>query len=130
MRRAGALFAAAVVAATVWSAMAQSTVDGKQLFDRRCGGCHSLDRDKEGPRLGGVFGRKSGAVESFEYSEALKKSGIVWNVTTIDRWLTDPGKLVPNSDMNFRVTNPEERQAIIAYLQRTANPLAPCSARN
>ena len=119
MRRAGWLVVGAAALAWLPARPAETAAGGKQLFDRRCGGCHAFDRDKEGPRLGGVFGRAAGSVETFEYSDALKKSGIRWNGATLDQWLTDPGKLVPASDMNFRVTNPAERQAIIAYLQHS-----------
>jgi cytochrome c len=95
----------------------QQPVAGKDLFAKRCGGCHALDRDKEGPRLGGVYGRGAASVDSFEYSEALKKSGIVWNQETLERWLAGPDNLVPGNDMTFHVENAEERSAIIAYLK-------------
>jgi cytochrome c len=96
---------------------AQSPASGKELFDKRCGGCHALDRDKEGPQLHGVFGRKAGSVTSFQYSDALKKSGIVWAEETLEQWLTDTDKLVPNNDMTFHVEKAEERRAIITYLK-------------
>jgi cytochrome c len=105
-------------AAAVLLLAAQTTGSGKQLFDKRCGGCHALDRDKEGPRLGGVYGRAAGSVASFEYSEALRKSGIRWNEETLDQWLTDAEKLVPGNDMTFRVEKAEERRAIIEYLKQ------------
>jgi cytochrome c len=91
--------------------------DGKELFDRRCTGCHSLDKDKEGPRLRGVYGRAAGSVSSFHYSDALKKAQIKWDADSLEKWLTDPDKLVPDTDMNFRVPQPAERTAIIAYLK-------------
>ena len=91
---------------------------GKELFAKRCGGCHALERDKEGPRLQGVYGRAAGSVPSFQYSDALKKSKITWNEETIDKWLTDTEKLVPGNDMSFRVVNPDERREIIAYLKQ------------
>ena len=47
---------------------------GKQLFERRCSGCHALDLNKEGPRLRGVYGRKAASVADFDYSEALRAS--------------------------------------------------------
>lgn len=94
---------------------------GRVLFEKRCGGCHALDRDKEGPRLGGVYGRTAGAVDSFQYSEALKKSKIVWAEATLDAWLTDTEKLVPNNDMTFHVEKPDERREIIAYLKQTSS---------
>ncbi len=97
---------------------AQTQDSGKELFQKRCGGCHALDRDKEGPRLHGVYGRTAGSIESFQYSDALKKSKIVWTDDTLDRWLTSTEKLVPNNDMTFHVEKAEERQAIIAFLKQ------------
>ena len=99
------------------SSQAAEQMDGKALFEKRCGGCHSLDKDKEGPRLAGVYGRKAGTIDSFQYSEALKNSKIVWSDNTLERWLTDTEKLVPNNDMSFHVQSAEERKAIIAYLK-------------
>jgi cytochrome c len=90
---------------------------GKELFIRRCSGCHSADQDKEGPRLRGVYGRKAAAVPGFSYSEPLKKSSIRWDDQTLDHWLTDPDAMVPDTDMAFRLSNIEERKAIIAYLK-------------
>jgi len=113
------LFLAAAAAMLIWSAAirAEDIAQGRALFERRCGGCHALDRDKEGPRLGGVFGRAAGVVASFDYSEALRKSGLKWNAKTLDRWLAGPETVVPATDMNFRVPDPAERQAIIAFLR-------------
>jgi cytochrome c len=96
---------------------AQAPSAAKALFDKRCGGCHALDRDKEGPRLQGAYGRAAGSVNSFQYSEALKKSGIVWTDETLDRWLADTEKLVPNNDMGFHVDNADERRELIGYLK-------------
>lgn len=98
--------------------LAQDPAKGKDLFERRCGGCHSLDRDKEGPRLRDVYGRVSGAVSSFKYSDALKNAHITWSSDSLDKWLTDTDKLVPDNDMTFRVVSPDERSAIIAYLKQ------------
>ena len=97
---------------------AQPAGNGKALFDRRCGGCHAIDRDKEGPRLGGVYGRTAGSVDSFEYSEALKASGIVWNAESLEKWLANPGQLVPNNNMSFHLENGGERRDIIDYLKK------------
>jgi cytochrome c len=99
-------------------ALCKPPESGKTLFEKRCGGCHGLDRDKEGPALHGVYGRKAGSAESFQYSDALKKSQIQWTEETLERWLTDTEKLVPGNDMAFRVEKPEERRAIIEYLKR------------
>ena len=91
---------------------------GKEMFDKRCGGCHALDRDKEGPRLRGVHGRAAASVESFQYSEALRKSGITWTGEALDKWLADPEQVVPGNDMPFHVQSSEERATIIAYLKQ------------
>ncbi len=90
---------------------------GKDLFARRCSGCHSIDANKEGPRLHGVFGRKAGSVPGFTYSDGLQKSPVHWDAANLDKWLTDPEAMVPDTDMSFRVKDPAERQALIAYLK-------------
>ena len=90
---------------------------GKALFEKRCTGCHSLDRNKEGPRLRGVYGRKAGSALDFSYSDELKGSKITWDADSLDRWLTNPDVLVPNNDMAFDVPNPQERADIIQFLR-------------
>ena len=100
--------------------LAQTTGNGKELFEKRCGGCHALERDKEGPRLRGVYGRVAGSVDSFQYSDALKKSKLTWTEETLNKWLTDTEKLVPDNDMSFHVESQDERREIISYLK--SNP--------
>ena len=104
------------------SGQAPPPASGKDLFERRCGGCHALDRDKEGPRLGGVYGRTAGSVESFQYADALNGSKIIWNEETLEKWLTDPEQLVPNNDMSFHLEKAEERREIIAFLKKSPAP--------
>jgi cytochrome c len=90
---------------------------GKLLFEKRCTGCHSLDQDREGPRLRNVYGRKAGTVPTFKYSDALKSARMTWNEALLDKWLINPDSLVPDTDMDFQVPKPEERAAIIRYLR-------------
>ncbi len=90
---------------------------GRDLFEKRCGGCHALDEDHEGPRLKGVVGRTAGSVKTFKYSAPLQNAGFKWDEAKLDKWLTDTESLVPENDMAFRVPKPEERTAIIAYLK-------------
>ena len=90
---------------------------GNELFQNRCGGCHTTDLDRVGPRLRGVVGRAAGAVRTFQYSDALKTSHIVWDAETLDKWLQDPETIVPDSDMAFRLDDKAERTAIIEYLK-------------
>ncbi len=90
---------------------------GKQVFLKRCSGCHAVDNERQGPHLRGVFGRKAGSIASFQYSDALKASGIVWDADSLDQWLVDPEKFVPGNEMGFSVPNPAERAAVIGYLK-------------
>jgi len=90
---------------------------GKEVFLRRCSGCHSQDVNKEGPRLRDVYGRRAATQPGFDYSDALRKSGSRWDETTLDRWLTDPDAMVPDTDMAFRLNDAAERKAVIAYLK-------------
>jgi cytochrome c len=105
--------------------IAQTPQGGKALFEKRCGGCHAVDRDKEGPRLGGVFGRRAGTVATFGYSSALKNSQITWDAATLDKWLADTELVVPNNEMAFHVEKVEERHAIIEYLRTLRSNPAP-----
>jgi cytochrome c len=96
---------------------AGNAANGKVLFEKRCTGCHALDRDKEGPRLGNVFGRKAGSVPSFQYSDGLKSANFTWDAALMDKWLTDTESVVPDNDMTFHVPKAEERADIIEYLR-------------
>ena len=112
------LLLSTAAALMVSAARTQSVSSGQELFARRCTGCHALDRDKEGPRLGGVYGRTSGSIASFPYSHALRNAHITWDAESLDKWLRDPESLAPGSDMAFRVDSLEERREIVAYLKQ------------
>jgi cytochrome c len=94
---------------------------GKDVFERRCTGCHSLDQNREGPRLRGVFGRVSGSVSDFAYSPAIKQARITWNENTLERWLADPDIFIPGNNMDFRVAKPQERSDLIRFLKDSAD---------
>jgi len=108
------------VASRAKGAQTAEPQDPQKLFERRCGGCHSLDKDKEGPRLRGVYGRRAGSVAGFDYSAALKSANVRWDDVTLDKWLTDTGSVVKGNDMDFSVRNKAERTAIIAFLKSAA----------
>lgn len=95
--------------------------DGKKIFSRVCMACHTDTADgpkRLGPPLFSVVGRKSGSVEGFRYSEANKKSGIVWTPENLDTYLTDPKAMVPGTIMAFAgLKKADERKEVIAYLQ-------------
>jgi cytochrome c len=93
---------------------------GEKLFRGTCIGCHSIACNRSGPRLKDLFGRKAGAVEDFKgYSDALKKSGIIWSEQSLDEFLSDPGKMVPGTAMSIvSVKNQKERREIIAFIKK------------
>ena len=122
------LAAAAALAAAAHAWASPDAVRGEQVY-ARCLACHALAVDRVGPRHCGLFGRLAGSVPGFAYSEALKKSKIVWNDKTLDRFLAKPLAMVPGTAMTYDgVPDPAERADLIAYLRR-ANEASPCSGR-
>ena len=108
-----------VVCTTLAIAASGTNADrGRDAFEKRCTGCHTLDRIKVGPPLRGVFGRKAGKDPQFTYSDALKSSTVIWDESTLDRWLTDTGSVIPDNDMAFRLNDPVDRANIVAYLRQ------------
>lgn len=99
------------------SCEAQTPVEGAILYKSKCAACHSLASNKIGPAHKGVYGRKAGSAPGYVYSDALKKSGIVWTDANLDRWLQGPQNMVKGSKMFLAVPDPAQRKAIIAYLK-------------
>jgi cytochrome c len=87
---------------------------------QECMICHSLDKNEIGPKHRNVFGSKAGSVPGYDYSAALKASGILWDETTLDKWLTDPQALVPGTKMTFSVDDAQDRADVIAFLRQKA----------
>jgi cytochrome c len=111
------VFAVALAAATATAPFRGDAARGEAIY-ARCGACHALESNRTGPRHCGLFGRRAGAVAGFEYSNAMKRSGIVWNAQTLDRFLADPLRAVPGTTMTYAgVTDPQERADLIAYLR-------------
>jgi cytochrome c len=99
---------------------ARAQQPGEAVFKRNCAVCHTVEPDKNkiGPSLFGVVGRKAGSVPGFDYSDANKKSGVTWTEQALDTYLTDPQKFIPGTKMVFAgLKNPEDRKALIAYLK-------------
>ena len=104
-------------AAAAWpAAAAGDAARGAQAYEARCGGCHSVQSDRVGPRHAGVFGRRAGSVDGFEYSPALRTSSVVWNAASLEQWLRDPESLIPGQRMAYSLADPALRADVIAYL--------------
>src|SRR5216684_1746323 len=95
------LLLAATVAAN--SARAQSVENGKQQFTKQCVICHAAEpgKNKIGPSLFGVVGRKAASEANFSYSDAMKKFDHVWDDATLETYLAEPRKIVPGTKMIF-----------------------------
>ena len=94
--------------------------DGEKVFKRQCGTCHTTEAGKNriGPSLGGIVGRKAGSAPGFSYSDANKNSGVTWDVAMLDQYLVDPRKFIPGTKMVFiGLKKPEERRNLIDFLK-------------
>jgi len=116
---AGALRAALAACLALAPALALPAGDparGEAVY-ARCFACHSLDADRTGPRHCGLLGRRAGSVPGFDYSPAMRASGIVWNAKSLDRFLADPVGTVPGTSMGYAgIKDARERADLIAYL--------------
>lgn len=112
----GAIVATASGATTAMPA--GDATRGARIYEDNCTGCHSLDANRIGPAHRGVFGRKAGTAKDFAYSPALKKAKFAWDAARLDKWLTNPQGFVPGSKMGFRLSDPQRRADVIAYLKQ------------
>ena len=113
------VLASLALAATIGSANAQDLAAGEQSF-RKCSPCHSVGEDaknKVGPVLNGLEGRKSGTIADYSYSEANKKAEIVWSAATFKDYIQNPMAKVPGTKMAFAgIKNEKEIGDLWAYL--------------
>jgi cytochrome c len=91
-----------------------------QLLSLACAACHTFGAGQKtivGPNLHGLFGRHAAALPGFEYSPALRASGLVWTPRALDAWLANPQRFVVGTTMTFTgYRDPDDRRALIAYL--------------
>jgi len=96
---------------------------GKKVF-RKCKACHVADsaKNKVGPTLQGVIGRKISAVDGFSYSKAFQESDITWTAENLAKFLTKPREFIKGTKMSFGgLRKPEDIENVIAYLESEAN---------
>lgn len=111
---------------TPGAALAADAAAGQKVF-RKCAACHTVDvgKNKLGPSLAGVVGRKAGSVAGFKYSKAVAaagaEKGLVWSEQNLDAYLTKPKDFLPGNKMPFPgLKNPEDRANVIAFLKSVA----------
>jgi len=104
-------------------------VHGKVFFQQNCAICHAdtagagnTPVTKQGPSLVGILGRRSGSLSNFNYSKGMAVSGLTWDAPTLDRFLTSPTVLVPNTTMPITVASTQDRTDVIAYLSSLKMP--------
>jgi len=102
------------------NAFSADAAQGKKLFTK-CKACHNVDapKNKVGPHLVGIVGRKAGTADGYtKYSKAIKDSGIVWDEANLDKWLTNPKGMYPGTKMIYPgLKKAEDRANVIEYLK-------------
>lgn len=117
------VFAAAIAALafSAHGAAAQDAAAGEKVF-AKCRACHQVGETAKngvGPVLNGLFGRKSGTVEGYNYSEANKNSGLTWDEATFREYIKNPKAKIPGTKMVFAgLTNEKEIDDLVAYLKQ------------
>jgi cytochrome c len=115
------IVAVVLIAVSSVSGVAQDAQKGKVVFNI-CLVCHAIGpgaQAKIGPELNGLDGRKAGTVPNFEYSDANKKSGIVWNEETFEDYIKNPAAKVPDTKMIFPgIKNEQQAKDLWAYISQ------------
>ena len=113
------ILSALVVIASSAAALAQDVAAGKTSFNK-CLACHAVGdgaKNKVGPELNGLDGRKSGTAPDYSYSDANKNSGITWNEANFKEYIKDPKAKVPGTKMFFAgIKNEKEINDLWAYV--------------
>jgi cytochrome c len=108
-----------IVIASGSAALAQDVAAGKTSFNK-CLACHAVGegaKNKVGPVLNGLNGRKSGTVEGYSYTEANKNSRITWDEATFKEYIKDPKAKIPGTKMVFAgIKNEQEASDLWAFL--------------
>ena len=105
------MVAATLIVASAATAAAQDVTKGQQAFGL-CRACHQIGEDAQnmlGPELNGLDGRKAGSVPDYAYSEANKKSGIIWTKPTFTQYIKNPQAMVPGTKMTFAGISDEQK---------------------
>ena len=119
-RTRGAVIAALLLAGSATASLAADPAAGQQVFKAQCSICHAVvaGRNGVGPTLFGVVGRPAGSVPGFQYTADHKKLGVTWDAATLDKYLTNPRAMVPDTTMIYAGLKDDSKRAdLIAYLE-------------
>jgi cytochrome c len=114
-----------LVALATWAgwaagALAADPAEGEKVFNQKCKVCHQIGEGAKnfvGPELNGLIGRKTGSAPDYNYSDANKESGIVWNEDNLKQYLANPKKVIPGTKMIFAgLPKESDRDNLVAYL--------------
>jgi cytochrome c len=109
--------AALAIAIAANAASAADAAHGKQVF-QTCAACHSEKPDAIGPSLRGVYGRKSGSIEDFRYSNAMMRANLTWDDANLRDYIKDPQAKVKGNRMPFGgLSDPKDIDDVVAYLK-------------
>jgi len=115
------MVAAALIVMSMGAAVAQDVQKGENSF-KKCLVCHAIGpgaKNKIGPELNGLDGRKAGTAPDYNYSDANKDSGIVWDDATFKEYIKDPRAKIPGTKMTFHgIKNEPEINDLWAYLKQ------------
>jgi cytochrome c len=104
-------------------AVAQDLENGKAVWNK-CRACHQVGEGAKnlvGPVLNGLFGRKAGTIEGFNYSDANKSSGITWDEATFREYIKNPKAKIPNTKMVFvGLSDERDIEDLLAFLKQFA----------
>ena len=111
------ILVAALLALAPVAAQAQDAAAGEKVF-AACKACHAFGKNGVGPDLKGVMGRKAGTHEGYNYSAAMKNSGLTWDEATFTDYIKDPKGKVPGNKMIYAGLKDDKKiQDLIAYLK-------------
>jgi cytochrome c len=115
------IMAATLIAVSARAAAAQDVAKGEIVF-HQCMICHAIGtgaQNKIGPELNGLDGRHSATVANFNYSDADKNSGIVWNEATFKQYIVNPRAMIPGTKMPFAgLKDPQQVNDLWAYIKQ------------
>jgi cytochrome c len=114
------VIAGLLLAGSATAALAADPTAGEKIFKAQCGICHAgaAGENRIGPTLFGVVGRPAGSVAGFNYTADHKKLSITWDAATLDKYLTNPRAMVPDTSMVYAgLKDDAQRANLVAYLE-------------